>query len=121
MDYDEKARELLATGPWKARCRSCGSGSGKACYGNGDMPRHLSHPERVKDSQALAIADAIQEAVEDERNTCLGILQDHFFGSLREVEDRKARSAIRHCYDLIRARQHTPPPIASPAGNKKAI
>lgn len=65
--YEQKARKALAADPWAVRCRACGSARGKACYGNGDMPKRLSHPERMKGSQLAAIEAALREAAGDDQ------------------------------------------------------
>ena len=32
---------------WEVKCPTCGAAPGRPCYGNGEMPRHMTHGARA--------------------------------------------------------------------------
>ena len=32
---------------WEVKCPACGAAPGRPCYGNGEMPRHMTHGARA--------------------------------------------------------------------------
>ena len=65
-------KDVLREEPWLVRCAECGSKPGNACYGNGDMPKKLTHQSRLDASHRAALvahdravkAEALREAAD---------------------------------------------------------
>ena len=53
---------------WEVKCPTCGAAPGRPCYGNGEMPRHMTHGAR-----AAVRLKALTAAVRD----VLALHQEH--------------------------------------------
>lgn len=54
-DQTPSTEDVLRADPWLVRCAECGSKPGNACYGNGDMPKKLTHQSRLDASRRAAL------------------------------------------------------------------